>query len=117
MSLDPLVSGCPVCWAKPGQPCRPCPGTHRERLKAAEALAHARRVLAEKAERSPGCQCANHMGTPKQRHKTKAAALRWAVSRTAVRGMRLEPYRCPTTPGVWHVRTAKAARVTSGAGP
>lgn len=51
------------------------------------------------------CGCRNHLGRAKQLHRSRLAALTWAT-RAAKHGMRLEPYRCPTTRG-WHIRTAR----------
>lgn len=58
---------------------------------------------------SSRCRCRNHLGSPKQQHRSRAAAVQWAVRSSRVRGMRLEPYRCPTS-NRWHIRTAREAR-------
>lgn len=53
------------------------------------------------------CRCINHLGGPKQQHRTKDAALGWIVSQGLRHGAALEVYPCPTTDR-WHVRSRKA---------
>jgi len=52
------------------------------------------------------CACRNHLGGPKVQHRSREVAIRWALRYGPVQGLRLEPYRCPTS-GCWHIRTAR----------
>lgn len=67
---------------------------------------------AKSKHKPSACRCTNHMGGPKMRHRSREAALLWALrqpARAGFAGMRLEPYQCPTS-SCWHIRTARAAR-------
>lgn len=50
-----------------------------------------------------GCRCMNHLGQPKQQHKTQDAALAYATRHTRWTGL-TRIYRCPTS-NRWHVTT------------
>jgi hypothetical protein len=102
---------CPQCWAKPGQPCRPSSKTHGVRRTRAQDDAILAKQLAKRAEQGkPACACRNHLGRPKVGYRTRERAVQWALtSKRDIKGMRMEPYRCPTSEK-WHMRTAKEPR-------
>jgi hypothetical protein len=101
--MSPLDVICPSCWAKPGNPCSTLKAgsVHKTRRQHAEAKAYELSLTGRSV-----CTCTNHLGRPKVQHKSKQAALTWMLKHRQVRGMRLEPYRCPTS-NRWHVRTAR----------
>ncbi len=107
-----LAAGCPTCGAAPGKACRrlggprggsPRGGFHKHRVKLATPST---------PPTKPKCECTNHLGHPKAQHKTRQAAITWALRSTRKRGlagMRFEPYHCPTSDS-WHIRTARDTR-------
>lgn len=53
-----------------------------------------------------GCTCRNHLGRPKQQHKSKQAALDAILRQHLRHGGTFEAYRCPSSDR-WHVRTVR----------
>lgn len=110
-AVDPKTVTCPVCWASVGIRCYATTnnGIHKARRKLARDDANRELIEAARAEAlAHTCQCRNHLGRPKTKHKNCAVAVKW-MTKQAKRGMRLEVYRCPRE-DVWHVRTAKVSR-------
>lgn len=107
MSADPLGVKCPRCHAAPGTPCYTA-GTHKDRRRWAEDDAAVQRLIEQNRPSTDGCQCRNHLGHPKAQYRTAIAAVAWAArGKRGTRGLRMEPYRCPTSE-CWHIRTARA---------
>lgn len=104
MKLRPVDVDCRYCGAPAGTRCNRRDGTsHPSRAKRA-----AQASVSVDARPVP-CECHNHVGGQKQLHRTREAAVMWAVigaPRRGLAGMRFEPYECPTGTG-WHIRTAK----------
>ena len=50
----------------------------------------------------PSCTCRNHLGKPKQQHRSRDQAISAIVRRHMRRGGTFRAYRCPTSPK-WHV--------------
>jgi hypothetical protein len=102
VKLRPVDVECRYCGAPAGTRCARRDGTsHRSRAK--------RAAQASTIDALPAlCECRNHMGAAKKLHKTREAAVMWAIrdAPRALSGMRFEPYACPTRDG-WHIRTAR----------
>jgi len=99
--IDPLSVPCPRCGVSLGKMCRIGQGTHRDRWGLAKA-----RAREHHPPTKTGCQCTNHMGGAKVQHRSRAAAVAWVLRSRAPKGMRYEPYRCPSS-DKWHIRTAR----------
>lgn len=112
---DPLAVECPKCRAPKGEPCvvlgtltgeEPEKGQFAEAHRARRDTADSTPKVLIKAPKIPTCKCTNHMGAHKSLYRTQVAAVQWAARSPRVRGMRMEPYRCPTSDG-WHLRTPR----------
>lgn len=53
------------------------------------------------------CTCTNRKGGLKVQHRSKSAAIKWIVRKARKHRGTFSFYRCPTQPGIWHVRTGK----------
>jgi hypothetical protein len=55
------------------------------------------------------CGCRNHLGKPKQMHKSKAAAIK-QILHTHLKHGAHEVVECKQVKGIYHVRSLKATR-------
>lgn len=121
--LDATGVVCPTCRAEVGERCvygagprvgQVRDGSHSKRKEAARKTVGLSWVPVVGTSKS-GCSCTNHLGQPKQAHRSRQSAVSWAASnwvrKRGIGGMRFEVYRCPTSDR-WHIRTARATTTT-----